>query len=125
MRLDVSASGEVVGIERLADTLVVDPGQLSMLPSREPSNDSDDDAADEKAFEEEEGEASKDEASEDDEAIDLGSDLAGEEQRQASNPVQQERSRVLGAIFGELANVTFEAGDAEDATSITIPFVFD
>ena len=84
VRLDVSASGEVVGIERLVDTLVVDPGQLSMPPLREASD----------------GDSVK-------------------------CMIREERSRVLGTIFDELSKVTFEAGDTEDATSITIPFVFD
>ena len=89
VRLLVSAEGKVVGIERLADTLVVDPALLP--PAR---GDDDDD-------EEEGGDG-------------------------GSSAVQRERARVLDAIFGELAQVTFAtSGGSDEPTQITIPFVFD
>ena len=90
LRVHVSgADGSVTAIDRLADTLVVDPALLP--PAR---GDDDDD-------EEEGGDG-------------------------GSSAVQRERARVLDAIFGELAQVTFAtSGGSDEPTQITIPFVFD
>ena len=89
VRLLVSAEGKVVGIERLADTLVVDPALLP--PARGDDDDNDEEGGD-----------------------------------GGSSAVQRERARVLDAIFGELAQVTFAtSGGSDEPTQITIPFVFD